>query len=310
MLSRGRLWIGLGVLTAGWIAGSAMLGEAAVHRAHRDVELLPEERADFEKVSRSLDSASIAGEDGAVLRGWFLRAREGQGECVILLHGVSDTRRGVLGLGRPMLAAGYSVLMPDSRAHGESGGGLVTFGLLERDDVQRWATWMKAAGCTNLFGLGESMGAAILIQAAAEKEVFSAIVAESPYSSFLEIAEDRVQQRFASSWFASALIAKAIVPGAMSYDRLRYGIDLWEVSPERSAKRLQTPLLLIHGLADTNIVPRHSERIMAAASPATTELWLVPDAIHTQASAAAPAEYRERVLAWFRRHASPPPPGR
>jgi hypothetical protein len=37
-----------------------------------------------------------------------------------------------------VLQQGYRVLLPDSRAHGESGGTLATYGLVERDDIHRW----------------------------------------------------------------------------------------------------------------------------------------------------------------------------
>ena len=31
----------------------------------------------------------------------------------------------------------------------------MTVGLLEKDDVLRWAQWMKKAGCNKLYALGE-----------------------------------------------------------------------------------------------------------------------------------------------------------
>jgi hypothetical protein len=40
------------------------------------------------------------------------------------------------------LAHGYIVLAPDSRAHGESGGDIATYGLLEWDDAHRWVSWL------------------------------------------------------------------------------------------------------------------------------------------------------------------------
>ena len=45
------------------------------------------------------------------------------GAAAIVLHGVGDTRLGVLGQARFLLDAGYTVLTPDSRGHGASGGG-------------------------------------------------------------------------------------------------------------------------------------------------------------------------------------------
>jgi len=76
------------------------------------------------------------------------------------------------------LAEGYAVLVPDIRGHGRSGGDLVTYGVREKYDALDWAHWMRREGCVTLYGLGESLGAAILIQATAVEPVFSAVVAE------------------------------------------------------------------------------------------------------------------------------------
>ena len=99
-----------------------------------------------------------------------------------MLHGIVDSRAGSIGFAPMFLNEGYAVLLPDSRAHGASEGQFVTYGLLEKYDVIAWADWMKGTGCHSLYGFGESLGASILIQAAAVKPAFAAIVAESPYA--------------------------------------------------------------------------------------------------------------------------------
>jgi fermentation-respiration switch protein FrsA (DUF1100 family) len=78
-------------------------------------------------------------------------------------------------------------------------------------------------------------------------------------------------------------------------------VNLGQASPVDALRQSTTPVLLIHGTADTNIPPAHSE-LLARARPANTDLWLVPGAIHTQAHAAQPEEYERRVLEWFEQH--------
>jgi fermentation-respiration switch protein FrsA (DUF1100 family) len=58
--------------------------------------------------------------------------------------------------------------------------------------------------------------------------------------------------------------------------------------------------MLLHGRADTNLVPRNSERIHDA-SP-RVELWEPAGAGHCGATGAAPVEYERRVIAWFESH--------
>jgi dipeptidyl aminopeptidase/acylaminoacyl peptidase len=75
-------------------------------------------------------------------------------------------------------------------------------------------------------------------------------------------------------------------------------LDFRDASPETALDHSATPVLLIHGLADTNIYPEHS-KTLAARNPGKISLWLVPGARHTAAYDAAPLEFRTRVLGWF-----------
>ena len=243
---------------------------------------------------------SILAADQSTLRAWWLRPTKSNGNCVVVLHGIADSRVGSIGFAPMFLNEGYSVLLPDSRAHGASGGRLVTYGLLEKYDVIAWADWMKRTGCHNLYGLGESLGASILIQAAAVAPAFTAIVAESPYADLRETAEYRVRRMSRMPGFVAIPLAKAVVTSAVLYARWADGLDLRQVSPLSAIAHESTPILLIHGTKDFRTPASNSQRL-ASANPRNS-LWLVPNAGHTGASAQAPEEFRGRVLGWFREH--------
>src|ERR1700752_2721549 len=83
------------------------------------------------------------------------------------------------------------------------------------------------------------------------------------------------------------------------YVRWRHGLNMEAASPETAVIGINTPILLIHGLADRNIPPYHSDLIQAK-NPTAIVLWKVPGAGHTGAHKAAPGEFEERVLQWFR----------
>src|SRR5215472_466801 len=70
----------------------------------------------------------VRASDGVELRGWKVRPAVPNGDWVLLFHGVSDNRTGVLGHAKFLLRHGYSVVMMDSRAHGASGGAMATYG--------------------------------------------------------------------------------------------------------------------------------------------------------------------------------------
>ncbi|MGA7239970.1 MAG: alpha/beta fold hydrolase [Bryobacteraceae bacterium] len=256
-----------------------------------------------DRLARIYDSAwravSIAAPDGVTLAGWFFMPVEHNGGAVLLLHGVGDTRLGMTSHAEYVLRAGYAVLLPDSRGHGASGGDLVTYGVKEGRDAAQWARWMAVQpGVDRTYALGESMGAAVAIQSLAFQPGFRAIVAECPFARFSEIALYRISQRANR---ALAPLATPIVAAAAWYARSRYGVDVMRAAPANTLRDSTTPVLLIHGTADTNIPPGQS-RELHAANPRTTELWEVAGAVHVSAMQAEPQAYQRRVRAWFREH--------
>jgi len=277
--------IATGVLIASFIAVGGIFCAATLHVPRR-TGTKPEAAA----------IVNLSATDGAQLSAWWFRSPIPTHRCVLILHGIADSRVGSAGFAPLFLTAGYNVLTPDSRGHGTSGGEYVTYGLLEKHDVIAWAEWMKRAGCVRTFALGESLGATILIQAAAIRPEFSAIVAECPFADLRDIARYRVEHSIGSAPGA-AVIAALVVESGFAYARWIDGLDFGEVSPVEAMARIRTPVLLIHGLSDSQTPPSHSQRL-ARANPASV-LWLVPNAGHTGAAAAAPQQFRTRVLDWF-----------
>jgi uncharacterized protein len=237
--------------------------------------------------------------DGIRLRGWLFKPGKPNGDAVLILHGIADSRASQVGLARMFLAQGYTVLAPDSRAHGESGGDLATYGLLEADDVHRWVSWLIAdQNPRRVFGLGESLGGAVLIESLKVEPRFTAIVADSAFSSFERIARDRVAARLPFPQGVGRVLAAPPVWAGFAYARVRYGLDFRAASPEAALAQSSTPVLLIHGLNDRQTPPVHSE-ILAASNRRCTTLWLVPGAGHTGAFGAAPREFESRVLRFY-----------
>jgi uncharacterized protein len=242
-------------------------------------------------------NVEVVANDNVRLVAWWLRPATPNGNCVIVLHGIADSRAGSAGFAPMFLTQGYGVLVPDSRAHGESGGEFVTYGLLEKYDVIVWAHWMRSQGCHKVYGLGESLGASILIQAAAVEPIFAAIVAECPYADLREMAEYRMHQFLRLPGFIAVPAAKIVVTIGMLYAGMVDGLDFRQVSPVKSIARTATPILLIHGLDDSRTPPSQSQKL-AAANP-RDPLWVEPKANHTSALSAAPDEFRRRVSSWF-----------
>jgi uncharacterized protein len=250
--------------------------------------------------SATLQEVSIT-QGNVTLRAWRIRPTKPNGDAVILLHGLGDNRTGMTGYARLLLSHGYGVLLPDARAQGASDGGVATYGLLERDDIRNWFEWLQTKQhppC--IFGFGESMGAAQLLQSLQAEPGFCAVIAESSFANFQEIAYDRMGQFFHAGPWVGRTILRPVVFAAFSYARWRYGLDLRQVSPEDAVAHAKVPVLLIHGQIDGNIPLRHSRQIHDKNPEAV--LWEVPFAGHCGAISKEPQEFESRVTGWFGQH--------
>jgi uncharacterized protein len=292
-----------------YLAFSAVLGifvaNGALHPERRP--LTDDEIATAHQTAQALDArmedASTTTPDGVALRAWLIHPRHSNGNAAIALHGVADNRLGMLGYAQLLVAHGFSVLMPDAREHGASGGELATYGLLERNDVRGWFDFLQAKEhplC--IFGFGESMGAAQLLQSLDAGTHFCAVAAESSFADFREIAYDRMGQPFHLGPWIGQTVLRPLVEFAFLRARWKYGLNMNQVSPANAVAATTIPVLLIHGQADSNIPVRHS-RIIHSLTPATG-LWEVSGADHCGAISTAPEEFEHRLLGWYDTHTS------
>ncbi len=248
-----------------------------------------------------LQDVSITASDGVRLQASFARPANANGDAVILLHGLGDNRLGMMGYAGLFLSHGYAVLVPDSRAHGTSGGTFPSYGIKEADDVNRWFNWLKGYQDPNcVFGMGESMGAAILLQSV-RRTPFCAVVAESPFANLRQVAYVRLGEFFHTGTWVGETVLRPAVELAFLYAKLAHGVYLANASPERAVVGSRVPILLIHGLADQNI-PAHQSELIRAHNPTDITLWEVPHAGHCRAAKTNPAEFTARVLGWFASH--------
>jgi dipeptidyl aminopeptidase/acylaminoacyl peptidase len=294
------------------IAGCALIFAAAVVtlaeqglRVPAQLRVTPEPELAEDVSARSgagLESVEIVSSDGLRLRGWYFEPPQPNGATVMLLHGVADSRRGMMRHARFLLDHGFSVLAADSRAHGSSEGTLFSYGIREVDDVRRWANWLfEQKQTAGLHGLGVSMGAAILLQTIEHDSRFRAVVADSPFATFREVAYDRLNLVLGTRNTPLAPLCWGLLTPAFLYTRWRQGIDLDRVSPLRALAATRIPVLLMHSPEDANVPFSHSRKLQTARE-AGLQLWEMPGARHGDGLHQLGAEYERRVLDWFRRY--------
>ena len=185
---------------------------------------------------------------------------------------------------------GYNALVIHQRAHGESGGSTITFGIRERGDVVKWAEYARERLGADipiiLFGL--SMGAATVLMGCQEgyPENVRGIIADSPYSSPADI----IKKVCKDEGYPPFLYLFAEL-GA----RIFGGFRLRSCTALDAVKHSIIPILLIHG-EDDRFVPCDMSREIAAYCKGNVQLHTFPHASHGLCYMIDPVRYEKTVL--------------
>jgi|SRR5688572_5643673 uncharacterized protein len=253
--------IGLGlIIVAAFLAAANQLptlgAGGLLHPARRRVEAMPPEGC------RDVKLAGV----GVELAAWSCSASGRRRGTLVYLHGIADNRASSAGAIRRFVPLGLDVVAYDSRAHGDSGGDVCTYGFFEKQDLRRILDTV-AAGPILL--LGTSLGAAVALQAAADDVRVSGVVAAEPFSDLRTVATER-----APFVFTASAIARAF---QLAERQGQFQVDA--VSPVAAAAQITAPVLLIHGDADVDTSPDHSRRVFAMLQ-GPKRLVLIPGAGH------------------------------
>jgi len=254
------------------------------------------------------ESVSFPTSDGLTLRGWFIptasAARESwrQGgmawnTCgtVLVGHGYPFDKANILRHAL-FLHPRFHLLLFDFRYFGESDGAYTTAGLLETRDVHAAVEYVKSRGDVNperIGALGFSMSASAFIMA--RHPDVKAIVADSPYGTL----EGLIARQF---FFFPGFTKWPLVALTKFYARLFLGVRVNDAVPSEVVRNLNTPLLIIHGDAESQIPLEHSRTIYANADPEKTALWIVRGADHGFAHGLEGPRYEVRVREFLEKH--------
>lgn len=283
------------VIIAGMVTAAALLARsralALVHPERRPVLTTPD---DFG--IDTWEDVSFVTPDGLRLIGWFIPpAPEADGATILFLHGFSYNRATRLPHAALMVAQGYGALLYDTRNLGESEGSVSTLGLHEPLDVRGALDYLATRPDVNMERIGimgESLGGATAIRAAATMPELRAVVAEAAFSSLEENVSEGVRR-------LTGLPPFPFAPLVLWFAEQEAGGRVGQVRPvDEIARIAPRPVLLLHGEDDTLIAPANSERLYAAAGE-PRQLHIFPDAGHGRFMETNPSEFAEWVVPFF-----------
>lgn len=239
---------------------------------------------------------SVQSSTAPFVRGWLARGKPGNG-AVLLLHGVRSNRTQMIDRARFLKRAGYSVLLIDLPAHGESPGERITFGARESAGVEAAIAFLRTTLPNDRIGvIGVSLGAASLVLARPNPSP-DAVILESMYPTITEAVADRLAIKLGA-------IGRTLAPLLLWQLPLRTGITTEELRPIDAIATLDAPVLIAAGTEDRHTLWDETVRIHSAASEPKA-LWAVHGAAHVDLHRFSGREYESRVLdflaQWLRR---------
>ncbi len=208
----------------------------------------------------------------------FARLFEGKNTntVIIQMHGYrGNSVKDNCGIAHYYMEKGYTLLLPDQRAHDNSSSRCLTFGIKERYDVLCWIDYIISLYGTDVRIIlsGVSMGAATVLMASGLDlpTNVKGVIADCPYTSPSEIIKKVAKERgFPPKLFYPLIRLSAMIFG---------GFDTEASSPLSALEKCTKPVLIIHG-DDDRFVPYHMGKALFDSYGGEKYLLTVKDAGH------------------------------
>ena len=223
------------------------------------------------------EHVALRARDGLRLHALFLAAEEPAGKLAIFHHGFTSHAVDNASHAKFFHEQGYEVLLLDLRAHGESEGEYVGFGILDRFDTLEWVRWGRErfGPDVKIVLHGTSMGGATVLMALGLPEIqaaVSAVIADCAYTSPADIFSSVIQKDY---HLPPAPIIR--LTSARAQKEAGYRFD--EYSTLDALKNNRVPVLFVHGKED-KFVPTWMSEKNYDACPSKKRLLMVEGAGH------------------------------
>lgn len=197
-------------------------------------------------------------EDGLRLHAtWF--PYEDAKKVVICFHGyTSQGMSDYVGLSDYYRRQGFSMLLVDERAHGDSEGEYIGFGCLDRMDALGWIDWVlhRCGEETQILLHGTSMGGATVLMTSGLElpSQVKGIVSDCGFTSAKEVFTHVLHSMYHLPAFPMIQIASLV-------NKKKAGYGLNECNAAKEVQKAEVPIFLIHGDADTFVPCDMCEKI-------------------------------------------------
>lgn len=240
------------------------------------IEFIKERKAWLE--TQKTEDVYIKSGDGLKLHATLLRNKNNK-NCVICFHGYTSMGLNDYGaIAKFYYEQGFNMLIVDDRAHGESEGKYIGFGVLDRFDVVKWVEY-----AVKLFGNdvkimlhGDSMGATTVLMASNLNlpENVKTIVADCGFTSAYDVFSHILKRDYHIPKFPIMNVTEM-----MTRRKAGYGYN--DVSTLDAVAKTDIPILFIHGDKD-DFVPTWMSEKNYNACKSEKKLLIVEGADHAE----------------------------
>ena len=241
------------------------------------------------------EPVTFASDSSATVHGWWCPIQNANG-AVLLLPGIRANRLSMVESARFLHRAGYSVLLIDFQATGETKGDHITVGWKESRDVLAAINFSRQTDATAPVAIiGSSLGGVAALLATPPLKI-DALVLEEVYPTIEITTRNRMENYL-------GVFGRALTPLLLNQLQWRLGVSASQLRRVDHIANVECPVFIISGENDRNTRPTDT-RMLVERSRNPRQVWFVPNAGHVDLHRAARQEYETRVLAFLAKSAS------
>ncbi|MBR4096769.1 MAG: alpha/beta hydrolase [Oscillospiraceae bacterium] len=195
---------------------------------------------------------TIKSRDGLTLHGTYFPAKEPSDRIAVCFHGYTSSAMSNASFASFLHKQGINCLLVDNRAHGESEGQYIGFGVLDRYDCLSWLDFLNKQfeNKARFMLYGVSMGASTALMTIGMDECpenVALVVADCGFTSPYDVFAHVLKKDYKMSEFPVMNINDVIC-------RKKAGYGFKDCSTLDTLKKAKCPVLFVHG-KDDNFVP-------------------------------------------------------
>lgn len=222
--------------------------------------------------SQSYEVVTLQTSSKLKIEAWLLKRDSSRG-TVIMFHGHMGNKGAMLPEASVFYDMGYSVMLVDFRAHGNSEGTASTIGKREGEEVKLAYDYMVSQGETNIVLWGTSMGAAAICSAFHSYELSPAgVILEMPFGSLNDAVKGRVGMM--------GLPKEPVASLLTFWGGVEQGFWAFAYKPSAYAKKIKCRALVQWGALDVRVTRKETDAIFENLSSTYKKFEIYPRAGH------------------------------